>query len=512
MWNKDYELYPYQRRAALQMLETNVLLAFEMGTGKTPTTLWAIEQLRGLHSLSMGTVVVPSSLKYQWADEIRRFTDQRPMVIDGPSRHREYQYKMARDGDFGYLIVSYDNIVRDWDYIRGMGRAFMVLDEATAIKSHTTKRSKHIKKIAKQYFAKFALTGTPIENGKAEELFSIMQFVDDEVLGNWYQFEQRFVRRNAMGWIEGYRNVGQLHTRLHKSGTFARATHRQPEVAKYLPKVVERPVLRVPLGTRNQVIVDALQTQILNDLDQFAERIATSGVGDGRFFQDQDHPDGKMMSKITLLRRFLSNPLDIEVTDHPILEHAVLDKKSLLVPWPQGDKMAMLEKYLDEFFTMGGEESKAVVFTSFVSTAERIYESFAPNSSILTGRMSAKDRQIHIDRFKKEPATALFVSTDAGGYGLDLPQANLLINFDLPWQPGLLAQRNARIKRASSEHEFVVIQHMVVEGTIEERMLEMLQHKMSVADAVVDGKGMDEAGQITSDLDSLRKFLAGIYR
>jgi SNF2 family DNA or RNA helicase len=508
MWNDTYSLYPYQKGAAEEMFKSNVLLAYEMGTGKTPTTLYAIEKMRHHSGLRQAWVVVPSSLKYQWKSEIEKFTDQAVIVIEGTLKQRKDQYWKVADEEPGYIVLSYDSVVRDWDWIKPAilpGLRAMVLDEATAIKAFDTKRSKHLKKVAFRFQARFALTGTPIENGKLEELFSIMQWVDDDVLGRWKPFEDRYIRRHPMGWIEGYRNVGELHERLTETNAMLRATHSQPEVAKYLPKVVERPPIRVRLSNRAKKINDWIGSSVLSDLDEFSARMASFDFAEA---QDQswNHPDGRMMAKITVLRQFLSRPESVLASASPFVDQLI--ENGLLTPGsqPSADKFNALTFYLDEFL-VAEEANKAVVFCSFVNTASAIHRRYGQNSALLHGAMSPKQRHAEVERFKNDPNCCVFVSTDAGGYGLDLPQANLLINYDLPWSPGVLAQRNARIKRASSEWPYVVIQNIVCEGTIEERMLEMLRHKMSVADATLDGTGMDETGQLVSDLDSLRAFL-----
>ena len=101
----------------------------------------------------------------------------------------------------------------------------------------------------------------------------------------------------------------------------------------------------------------------------------------------------------------------------------------------------------------------------------------------------------------------MFISSDAGGYGVDLPNANLLINYDLPWSAGLTMQRNGRIKRASSRWPMVTIQDLLVRNSIEERQHEMLQQKTSVADAVLDGQGINSKGGIDMTVGSLIGFL-----
>ena len=94
-----------------------------------------------------------------------------------------------------------------------------------------------------------------------------------------------------------------------------------------------------------------------------------------------------------------------------------------------------------------------------------------------TGRMNAKEKEKSKEKFLLDPDCRVFISSDAGGYGVDLPNANLLINYDLPWSAGLTMQRNGRIKRASSRWPSVTIQDMLIEGSIEERQHEMLLTK-----------------------------------
>jgi hypothetical protein len=124
--------------------------------------------------------------------------------------------------------------------------------------------------------------------------------------------------------------------------------------------------------------------------------------------------------------------------------------------------------------------------------------------------MNAKDKEQSKLKFQTDPNTRILVSSDAGGYGVDLPQANLLINYDLPWNAGLAVQRNGRIRRASSTWSTIVIQDFLIEGSIEERQHAMLQQKIAVAAAVVDGEGIDDRGGVALTAGSLRAFLQNI--
>ena len=121
--------------------------------------------------------------------------------------------------------------------------------------------------------------------------------------------------------------------------------------------------------------------------------------------------------------------------------------------------------------------------------------------------MSVKARDASKQQFATDPETRLFLSSDAGGIGLDLPQANYLISYDLPWSAGAYAQRQARIIRLSSEFPQVTLLSTQISGSLEEYQYGLLQQKQKVADAVIDGKGINPKGGINLSLQSLSEYL-----
>jgi superfamily II DNA or RNA helicase len=127
-----------------------------------------------------------------------------------------------------------------------------------------------------------------------------------------------------------------------------------------------------------------------------------------------------------------------------------------------------------------------------------------------TGQLDAKTKENHKNALNTNPDTRVLVSSDAGGYGVDLPAANMLINYDLPWSSGLATQRNGRIRRASSEWKTIVIQDILVNNSIEVRQYEALQQKNAIASAVLDGEGINDRGGVELSLGSLKSFLADV--
>ena len=197
-----------------------MLVAYEMGLGKTCMTIAALEKLKENKTLTKPTLVIAlSSLKYQWQKEINKFSDDYASVIDGSKTAREqrWQRDMEWEQHTGYIIANYETIVADWDIIKDYEWGAVVCDEATAIKGFRSKRAKAVKKLGSKIPIRFALTGTPIENGRPEEVYSIMQFVDDGLLGRFDLFDQTFIVRNHFGGVQRYRNLPIFHEKMKQA-------------------------------------------------------------------------------------------------------------------------------------------------------------------------------------------------------------------------------------------------------------------------------------------------------
>jgi SNF2 family DNA or RNA helicase len=513
------DLLPYQVEAVERMCKQGrMLVAYDLGLGKTVLTISAIEKLRDQGKISgPGLVVCLSSLKYQWASQIKKFTGDSAtaLVIDGTPAIRLRQYASAKDYD--YVIINYEQAVKDFDFIKKMPRAFIVADEATALKSFKSKRSKCVKKLTSPYV--FALTGTPVENGKAEELFSIMEFVDPKILGRFIDFEFKHIVRNYFGGIERYKNLDVLYKKL--STACVRKRQSDPDVAPYLPETMHAAPILVPLDKASQSLYDTVIEQLLADLDEAVETFSELNLfSEVTYDPIINEIKGRIMSKVTVLRMLCdhpelvmrsgtlnnSDPLGIDGSKYAgeLVNVGVLDR---LVKAP---KLDVLKEIVVEFLSQN-VNNKIVIFTSFVHMVDIIAKEFDGfNAQTFTGRMNAKEKEDAKVNFQTNPSTRIIVSSDAGGYGVDLPQANLLINYDLPWNAGLATQRNGRIQRASSTWEHVVIQDILIKDSIEERQYEMLQQKLSVASAIVDGEGLDSKGSLELTVGSLRQFLQSI--
>ncbi len=518
-------LLPYQPEAVERMCERKkMLVAYDLGLGKTVLTIAAVERLMDSREIKEpGLVICLSSLKYQWANQIRKFTDDtsKALVIDGTPAKRAQQYEEAynwRDSKVDYIILNYEQIVNDWDKVKKLPRGFVVLDEATAIKSFRSKRSKYTKRLSNAPF-KFALTGTPIENGKPEELYSIMQFVDSDVLGKFEYFDKTFIIRNTWGGVERYINLPTLHQVMKEAAV--RKAQKDPDVAPYLPESIHKDPIKVVFDRKSAKLYEQIRKDLLQDLDDAQAKFGSSfnilahyGVESSRN-GPEDEMRGKIMSKIGCLKMLCSHPdlLRTSATKYlslngegssyanDLLNNGALDNLST------SNKLDTLIEYIKDFLDQS-DENKVVIFATYVDMLDKIAEALGKDQCRLySGKLDAKTKEENKIAFNTLPNIRVLVSSDAGGYGVDLPAANLLINYDLPWSSGAAIQRNGRIKRASSTWKTIVIQDLLIGGSIEERQYDALQQKSSVANAIIDGEGIDDKGGVPLTVGTLKQFL-----
>jgi SNF2 family DNA or RNA helicase len=525
------QLLPYQREAVETMIaKKKILVAYDLGLGKTVISLAAIESLRAAGQIRKPTLVVAlASLKYQWGSSVSKFTDSNSVVVDGTKTKRQAQIRSAVNweyNDIQYVVMNYESVVNDWSFVADLDLDAIIIDEATAIKGFRSKRSKKIKDLARSVDVRYALTGTPVENGKPEEIFSILQAVDGKILGRFDHFDASYIVRNHWGGVQRYTNLDRLYARI--SSVLIRKTQTDPDVAPYLPDTIHRDPLIVPMERTVRGVYRTVADELTELLESAVQAYGTSWDVSAHYgvSQRKGPPDdvmGPIMSRLMLLRQLATFPeLAVESADafgarlkgdsartlgSPVAYALVSEdgvRESLLSA--KNKKMEALQALVRDHLD-SDDEAKVVVFTSFRLSANRIAELL--DGVVYSGDLDARQKEAAKISFQEDPDVRVLVSTDAGGYGVDLPQANLLVNFDLPWSAGTAVQRNGRIRRASSRWPTVVIQDLLTDGSIEIRQHDLLQQKNSVAGAVVDGQGIDTRGGVQLGAGSLLGFLRG---
>jgi SNF2 family DNA or RNA helicase len=497
-----------------------------MGLGKTVIGIAAAESLLDSGDITCCLVVCPPSLKYQWAEKIAEFTDlpvvakemrdaeivipdiSGCIVIDGTKKQRLDQFAMAKTMKPHYIVLGYENVINDYTQVTAIKPGMVVLDEATAIKSFKAQRSKRIKKALRPHY-RLALTGTPIEN-RPDEVFSIMQWVDETCLGRYDLFDKAYIKRNKYGWPVAYKNLPVLKARL--APAISRKSRADADVKPFLPKVVESEWV-VPTDVATMHLYKKIATDMVGELDEISP-YTDFEIHDYYNGVDESQPNGKLMAMYMCMEMLLDHP-DLIIHSAQLYDsEAFGGSRYAYTLWQSGalDDITstpkldfLLEKLIPilEF-----EGNKILIFSQYKFMLTLIQEQLTCGSVQFHGSMSPAMKAEAVAKFANDPDCRVFLSSHAGAYGMDMKMANHLINYDLPWSSGKWDQINHRHIRASSEFDKVMLVHMFVDNSIESRKLRILRRKKRIAGAILDGDGQDDLGQVVVEGDSLKANLS----
>ncbi|MCM0721745.1 DEAD/DEAH box helicase [Parabacteroides sp. W1-Q-101] len=441
------KLFPYQEKGILFAARAGrSLIADEMGLGKTIQAIGTAELLKKQCGISSVLIICPTSLKYQWESEIKKFTDSTVHVIEGHYLKRREQYR----GNEFYKIVSYNSVANDLKVLKHIHSDMVVLDEAQRIKNWKTQIAIAVKRIESDYLT--VLTGTPLEN-KLEELYSIVQYIDPFCLGPYYKFLNDYqVTDPETGKVIGFKGLNHIGQLLSDS----LIRRRKKEVLLQLPERMDK-ILTVPVTKEQMAMHD--------DFRYSVNRLVSKWRRQG-FLNENDR------------KRLLLNLGQMRM---------VADSSYILDQSTRYDtKVDELMNILRELVGNGNE--KAVVFSQWERmtrlVAQELDKAGIPYKNLHGGIPSEKRKELILG-FNEDPSIRVFLSTDAGSTGLNLQSASLIVNLDIPWNPAVLEQRIARIHRLGQQKNVSVI-NFVSAGTIEERMLSTLRFKSGMSEGVLD--------------------------
>jgi SNF2 family DNA or RNA helicase len=511
------KLRPYQESASNLICERKrALLALDLGTGKTIVSIHAIEKLRDEGKVKCAVLIMSASLTKQWEQRIQQFTTAAVVtLVDGsiPLKKRSSILKDAMETRPEYLIIGIRQAVSSLGFINSLNPELILVDEVTSIKNFGTQQTKAVKKMKSTY--RIGLTAEPIENGKAEELFSIMQWIDPTVLGNWQEFEDNYIIRSSAGFTVGYKNMPELNTRLMEACISKRRTDK--DVAEFMPTVEEfNCYIEMDEETRvyyNEIVRDLFRALITAGPAAAQE---LSGYYAGTQRSDGGSGLGQIGARLVAASLLLDSPVLLRASGDAYNDPGIdggssyaSDLIERLRDLPEGFYGAKYEACTDlaQQYLEEDPRHKVIIFARFRGMIPLLVNGLSKYNSVeFHGGLNGSERGIAIERFNNEPDTRLFISSDAGGYGVDLWSASHLVNYDLPNSSGALKQRNGRHVRASSTFRKVFIDNLIVAGSVEEYQLTRLNYKSRVSNAVLTG--LSEAdGRVTDEGTSLTKFL-----
>lgn len=439
-------LYPYQEEGIrFGLYKQGVLIGDEMGLGKTVQAIALAVLKKEMFGFSKALVITLASLKEQWKREIEKFSGEQVVLVEGSPDNRRLIYQ--KDPCF-FKITNYEAVLRDVTLLSRFRPDIVILDEAQRIKNFSTKTAEAVKQIPKKHG--IVLTGTPLEN-KLEDVYSIVQFLDPYLLSPLWKFaaDHFMIDRKKKQGIAGYRNLAGLSRKIG-------------------PLVIRR--------TKKEVLRD-LPDEIVNnyyiDLHQKQHEIHS----------------GYLQSLLPIIGKKFLTPMDLRRIQVLLLRMRMvcnstylIDRKTHISP-----KLKEFQGIIDELVVQNNR--KVVVFSEW-TTMTFLIARYLSDTGIpfveLSGKIPVKKRQALIDEFTGNPDCKVFLSTDAGGTGLNLQAADCVINFELPWNPARMNQRIGRVNRIGQTSSCINVINLISKLSIEEKILAGIQLKTDLFAGVFD--------------------------
>lgn len=437
------ELLPYQMDGiAFAVGAGRALLADDMGLGKTIQGIGVAELLARQMGIQRVLVICPATLKSQWRDEVRKFSNRSAEIVAGRNDERARQYSQ---GEF-FTICNYEQVLRDLSLIEQVPWDLIVLDEAQRIKNWQSKTSRVVQSLRSRFA--LVLTGTPLEN-RLDELFNVVRFVDEQALGPAHEFFHRHREVDDTGRVLGFRKLDDVRARLRP--VLLRRT--RAAVMEQLPE-------------RTTTVVRIRPTEEQLELSTNALRAVT---------------------RIT--RKAYLTEMDLLMLQKHLLIARMAADSTVLVDKQAPGYSTKLERIAELLAELADQtDRKAIIFSEWrqmLNLIEPLLEQVGMRFVRVDGKISQQQRAQNVRQFQTDPECRAILMTNAGSTGLNLQSANVVINVDLPWNPAVLEQRIARAHRMGQRNP-VNVYLLVTENTIEERMLDTLAMKQDLANAALD--------------------------
>ncbi|MFF2846025.1 SNF2-related protein [Streptomyces sp. NPDC058001] len=454
---RDYQVRGLNWLARMTSMGLGACLADDMGLGKT-ITLIALHLHRQERPETAGPtlVVCPTSLMGNWQREIERFAPGTPV-----RRHHGSRRSLEALADGEFVLTTYGTMRLDTERLAGVPWGMLVADEAQHVKNPYSATARQLRTIDAR--ARVALTGTPVENNLSE-LWAILDWTTPGLLGRLGTFRTRYARVVEGG---GDPAAADRLARLVRPFLLRRRKS-DPGIAPELPPKTETD--RAVSLTREQAgLYEAVVRETL------AEIAGSDGMA----------RRGLIIKLLTGLKQICNHPAQFLKEERPRIAG-------------RSGKLELLDELLD---TILAEDASVLVFTQYVQMARLIERHLAARgvpSQFLHGGTPVGEREAMVNRFQSGDVPIFLLSLKAAGTGLNLTRAGHVVHYDRWWNPAVEAQATDRAYRIGQTQP-VQVHRLIAEGTIEDRIAEMLLRKRALADSVL-GSG-DAALTELSDAD-----------
>ena len=429
------------------------ILADDMGLGKT---LQVISFLLVEHT-GCSLIVCPASLVYNWKHELERFAPslKADMVTGNVQQRKEV---LDRWKEVDVLITSYDLLRRDITDYQELHFFCEVIDEAQYIKNHGTQAARAVKQVQTGF--RLALTGTPIEN-RLSELWSIFDYL---MPGYLYSY-QRFRTELEQPIVQ----------------------HKDEDAAKRLQRLIRPFVLRRLKKEVLQDLPDKLEENLYADMDGEQQELYDAHVRRMKLMLEEKSDEEIRTDKIEILA---------ELTR---LRQLCCDPALLYDNYKGGSAKTELVRGLIRNAVENGH--KVLLFSQFTTMLERLYRILEEKiaSHMLTGATPKEKRIEMVESFAHDEVPVFCISLKAGGTGLNLTAADVVIHFDPWWNSAVQNQATDRAHRIGQKN-VVNVYRILAKGTIEEKIVELQERKLQLSDRILGGESLQAQGLTREEL------------
>jgi SNF2 family DNA or RNA helicase len=441
------DLFPYQKEGVdFALFRKAAIIADEMGLGKTIQAIATAVLKKQIFGFRKTLVVCPATLKAQWKKEIEKFTDEQALILSGLPDEREKQYLK---NDYFFFIVNYETVLRDSRAINRADFDFLILDEAQKIKNYETKTSSAIKQLKAKHT--LVITGTPIEN-RLIDIFTIVNTIDPYFFGPLWEFSYQhcLFDPDKPNKINGYYNLNKLNARL------------------------------------SDILIRREKYNVINQLPDVQQRDIPVNLS---LLQQEFHA-GYMLGIARIIRKKFLTPYDLQKLTLLLNSARMVCDSTFLIDENTNDspKLNELKDILFEKLAIKDNVRKVIIFSEWVKMHKLIGQLLRENNIgfvELNGKVPVKLRGDIIRKFETNPDCRVFLSTEAGGSGLNLQIADILINFELPWNPAKKNQRIGRIDRLGQKSNKLSIYNLISRDSIEQQIAAGLLVKQSLFEGVL---------------------------
>ena len=443
------------------------ILADEMGLGKSIQIIYfLLEQIRKNASFK-SLIVVPTSLLYNWENEIHKFASElKYVLIDGTKskRHELLESNISEN----ILITTYGLLREDKEYYEKMHFDACIIDEAQNIKNVNAGVTKVVKMINAD--TKFALTGTPLENSVIE-LWSIFDYIMPGYLANYHKFSRNY---NVSDFEKS--SLNKLN-RLNKQISSFMLRRLKKDVIKDLPKKIENKIY-IDLNPHQKTLYSLELEKVKKQMNEI---LSSEGFSKGKFL---------ILPLLTKLRQICIDPA-LYLDDYTY----------------GSSKIDNLINVVKEVCDNG---HKILLFSNFKTAIDRvktIFDEEGITNYVIDGSVKSKKRQELVDKFNSDNTNVFLITLKAGGTGLNLTSADIVIHLDMWWNPQVENQATDRAHRIGQKNVVEVIK-FVTRGTIEERIIELQDKKRKLSDKIIEGEDRDKNLVSTLTIDDIKNLLS----